>query len=756
MLVVSERHDVSRAVVAVVVIVIMVIAGVGIFLYSHSVTTNTNQSGKGAGGTTTQVYCLPFTTTVRSSTKCTATVSGDLPSGVVEWSASSNKGSVVFSQRTCTLVADSCSVSVTATPIGSLKIAASYRGNSVDAASSATYVPYLTTTTNFRGSPISIAVNSETHTVYVLNSPGTVSVIQGSSNTVVAEVDLGDGELGDIAVNPTTNMVYATNEYPGTLFAIDGSTNQVVANLSLGGGLLGIAVDAAINRIYVTNGNPVQVSVVNGSDNKVIATVPLVGTGYSHFIAVNPLTNRVYVDNGAYVNMIDGRTNRLISSFDVGCVYGIAVDPSTDIVYISCGSKVSVLNGLTNTLIGTIPGVGFSEPGVNLIGTGVSFFGSLAVNPSTGIVYVVDLGDNDALLVIDGSTRRMVHWIESTGNAGSQLGRSVAVDQVSNTVYATELDFGNVSVINGSTNRILTDIPGWGSPSALAVNPSTNAVYVTMIDSGLISVMNGSTNNIMDTISTGSPSNGIAVNPSTNIIYVTHYGKNTVSVISGSTNIVVATIAVGHSPMGVAVNPATNMVYVANLGSNSVSVIDGSKNTVIATIRMNGTPKGVATNPSTGMVYVGSDSRSEALTVINGSANEIVAYVSISGTANAVAVDASTNTIFVSGENQSADAAPHFAFIAVVNGTSKVVLKTLDFTCSACSTIFSMAVNPSTGLVYASDVNNLDVINSSTSALVLNMASVNAPGAVALNPVTGIAYVVLILDGTVLTVDWLS
>ena len=52
-----------------------------------------------------------------------------------------------------------------------------------------------------------VAVNSVTNTIYVANAgDDTVSVVNGSTNTVVATVTVGDTPLG-VAVNPATNTV---------------------------------------------------------------------------------------------------------------------------------------------------------------------------------------------------------------------------------------------------------------------------------------------------------------------------------------------------------------------------------------------------------------------------------------------------------------------------------------------------------------------------------------------------------------------
>src|SRR5207247_1285042 len=88
---------------------------------------------------------------------------------------------------------------------------------------------------------------------------------------------------------------------------------QVTATIPVGSGPNGVAVNPLTNRIYIANNGDSTVSVIDGSANAVIATIPVgsnpVGVG------VNPLTDRVYVaDNGVGIGpgtvpVIESTTN---------------------------------------------------------------------------------------------------------------------------------------------------------------------------------------------------------------------------------------------------------------------------------------------------------------------------------------------------------------------------------------------------------------------------------------------------------------
>ena len=83
------------------------------------------------------LYCAPVTVAAGSSTpaRCTAKVSGYLPSGQVAWTQSGS-GSVSFSAGTCNLANRLCSVALAGAKSGAVTVRASYGGDSDNTGSS--------------------------------------------------------------------------------------------------------------------------------------------------------------------------------------------------------------------------------------------------------------------------------------------------------------------------------------------------------------------------------------------------------------------------------------------------------------------------------------------------------------------------------------------------------------------------------------------------------------------------------------------
>jgi YVTN family beta-propeller protein len=87
---------------------------------------------------------------------------------------------------------------------------------------------------------------------------------------------------------------------------------------------------------------------------------------------------------------------------------------------------------------------------------------------------------------------------------------NIAVNIRGNTVYVSNYDSNDISVIDGSTNRLIKNIPVDGDkPAGIAFNPISNKVYVSNIGSETVSVLD------VSDINNSRILKNITVNPST-------------------------------------------------------------------------------------------------------------------------------------------------------------------------------------------------------------------------------------------------
>lgn len=267
----------------------------------------------------------------------------------------------------------------------------------------------------------------------------------------------------------------------------------------------------------------------------------------------------------------------------------------------------------------------------------------------------------------------------------------VAVNAVTNTIYASDAGAGTVSVIDGASNKTTATITVGGMPQGIAVNPATNMIYVALFAglSSTVSVIDGSDNSIVASIPVPGATYVVA-DSFTNRIY-TSDSDNTVRVIDGSSNTVVATISFSSVLEGIAVDVTRNLVYVEEVATPpSVGVIDGSTNTVTNTISVPqaGFLTGLAVDSSLNQIYA-SDSLVMKLFVISGATGSVLSSVSLPGAGNPKYAALGLN-----GEVMVTD--PSTDHIFLVNGTTRK----LDQTLHVLFEPWGAATNPITGRMY--------------------------------------------------------
>jgi YVTN family beta-propeller protein len=237
--------------------------------------------------------------------------------------------------------------------------------------------------------PIYLAVDPTTNRIYVSNqADDTVSVIDGTSNTVLAVVNVGHFPNG-IAVNPKTNTIYVANLTSGTLSIINGTT-LTTSTLWLGPNPAKVAVNTSTNRVYVTLENQNgALDVVDGRKHKIIASIGLPPFPLS--VAIDRRSNQVYVADFlcgcGQVSVIDGKTNEPVNTIALpgsSMVVGVAVDLKNEFGYAADeNSGFYVIDLASGNILGKVADHNYPNEVAAIPGT------SLAVEPDTGSDRVV-------------------------------------------------------------------------------------------------------------------------------------------------------------------------------------------------------------------------------------------------------------------------------------------------------------------------------------------------------------------------------
>lgn len=214
--------------------------------------------------------------------------------------------------------------------------------------------------------------------------------------------------------------------------------------------------------------------------------------------------------------------------------------------------------------------------------------------------------------------------------------------------------------------------------------------------------------------------------------------------LSGVTNVSLGDF-VGRQ---VAVDPATDTAYVvmvprSTTGTPSVDVIDLATDTVTATVPVGSDAQTLAVDPDTDLIYV-VNSGTDSISVIDGTTNAVTATIDLTGlpvnSVYGIAVDPVTDVIYAGLRNSSAE-----GMVAVINGASNTVTGTITTGMLGFPT--SISVDPVTDTVYAGFspefgvADNLCVISGATQSATSLINTGGDPEGIAVDPATNVFYV---------------
>jgi len=461
-----------------------------------------------------------------------------------------------------------------------------------------------------------IAVNTATNRVYIGNivlspyaDPYLIHVLDGADNTWLPDINLGNVasfEYIYLDTDPATNRVYVAFTGDDDLRVLDGNSHAEVARVHLAD-IGNVAVNPTTNRIYVRTSYEGAV-VLDGTTHAQIGTIPKI----SGRLRLNPLTNHVYGwasrSPGYIVQIADGATNAVADnvyldgnlenyglSTTLGKVFALHASwPS------AWAKKMTVIQDVSST--GPVP-----SPVPDLLTTLdlPEDADAVAVNSVTNRVYV---GVDGGLRVFDALTLASLPFINLATDSYAPPIYDVGVDEAQNRIYAVSVS--RTYVINGANNQKLGELAGGNK---IAVNPNNGRVYITddavwLGDPDRLRIYDGRTLAHIRTIDLGTSSyyqhSRVAVNPTTGYAYCTYSLDDNLRIISPTTDDVVQTI--DYSSSGdIAVNPTTNRVYVwvSRSGQYGALVLDGNTHEEVEPGMIQGISGKLVVNPLLDRLY---------------------------------------------------------------------------------------------------------------------------------------------------------
>jgi YVTN family beta-propeller protein len=574
--------------------------------------------------------------------------------------------------------------------------------------------------------PYGAAFDSTNGDVYVTDAySDTVSVISGTTNTVIATIPVGADPYGAV-FDSTNGDIYVTNSGSTYVSVISGSTNTIVAEIPGELGLYGGTFDTSNGDVYVTDARAFpyvsdDVEVISGATNAVVAFIHVGSDPYS--ATFDPTNGDIYVTNsGSHnVSVISGATNQVVSSVPVGSSpWGVTYDSTTASVYaVNQGSdNVSVISTSTNKVVATVP-----------VGSGPS---GAAFDSTNGEIYVANnYGAN--VTVISGSTNKGVATVSVLNPLGEVF------DPTNGEVYVTNSgQYSNkVSAISGTTNTVLENIPVSGAPLDVALDSTNGDLYVEIANSNFVYAVSGATDRVVATVQVGVGPEAAAFDSANGDVYVCNFDSGNVSVISGASNTVVASVPVGTGPDAAAFDSTNGDIYIANSYSNNATVISGASNTVVANLAVGGLPDGATFDTTNGDVYVTSGAAppfGQNVTVISGSSNKVVANIGVGGTPAGPAFDPANGDVYVPDHT--------YDNASVISGATNMVVANIPLGSNPTWAAF----NSANGDVYITDsligFSNVSVISGATNTVVATISTGVEPWGDAYDPTNGDVYAV--------------
>ena len=303
----------------------------------------------------------------------------------------------------------------------------------------------------------------------------------------------------------------------------------------------------------------------------------------------------------------------------------------------------------------------------------------------------------------------------------------IAVDSSTHLVYVANGLSDTVSIIDGSTPRVVTTVPVGRGPGAVAVDPSTHSVYVADIQDGSLSVLDGTSNRVTATLPIRATA--LAVDSATHTVYVgvdsnpiTITGAD-VQFLDEATGRVTATVAIGSGAM------------------------DSSLRSIAA----------VAVDPSTQTVYVGSNRKYEgesSISMIDGRTRQQIAMVPTGNIVSDVGVDANNHRVL-------ATVPFPFKSLELFDGATPPSFRAKPVTLHLGNRPLDVAVDPSTQIAYVAnaDDNTVSVVDENANQVLMTVplgADARNPGPLTVDPTTHAVYVANQGSNTVTVLDGLT
>ncbi len=646
---------------------------------------------------------------------------------------------------------------VTFSPDGSRAYVVNSNTNNVSVINTATNS--VLTTVPVGSTPFGALVSADGAKLYVTNEvSNTVSVI----NTItyaVSTINVGNKPKG-ITASPDGTKLYISNFNSNTISVISTSNNTVSATISTGANTNpnGVSLSLDGTRLYVAEQQQSYLSVFDTANNSLITTIPT-GTApyaFGNFISggsgCSPVTFSITV-----VPTPPTITAGISTGSISACVGSASANPFIRQIVVSgrylAGNVTATAPAGFEVSLAPGSGYGSSVPLVesnstlNATTVYVRSAASATVGNISGSVVLSSLAAAPQSVAVTGIINALptVNTVSNQTVTNGQATAAVNFTGTANTFLWTNDTPGIGLAASGNGNIASFNAVNNGSTPVIAhitATPITSGfAYIANGASGTISVVNTTTNAVVTSIPVSAFPHGVAVSPDGSRVYVASSSSNTVSIINTATNAVIATIPNGSAPWGVAVTPDGSTAYVANSGNDFIWAINTATNTVTATIHTGGSlTSGLVVSPDGSRLY-SANYNAGTLSVINTATNAVISTIAVAPLLNFPAISPDGTRLYITSPS---------GLVYVINTTTNTIVTSIP----TGSQPLGVVVSPDGSRVYVANSlsNTVSVINAATNTVV-NSLAITYPTGVSLSPDGNLLYVVNDTAGTLSVIN---
>ena len=355
---------------------------------------------------------------------------------------------------------------------------------------------------------------------YVVYDPADRNLFVGTDTAVVAVGSIGAGWSlsglsypGPLLYDPVDGHVYVSSG--DGLLAIDSRTFAVT---SIGYDFAtpyGLALDPTTNLVYASNRGGSTVTVIDASTNRVVGSLD--GLASADSATYDPLADELFVGNeqNYTLSIVDLRTNGTVGTVAGVYPWNVFFDNRTGDLFVGTGSGLQVISGRTNAVLANLTGYGGLVP--------------LAIDEAHGRVFALTRSEAFTvvpvyLLAID-TGNLSVAWNVTVTDLGIT---ALGYDPVTNDLYAGRWA-GGVEVLDASDGRNVTMVPGPFEPQSVLFDPANGYVYVASEGgAGYLWTLDPATNRFVIQFQLPDFPNGMVYDTANQAIYVA-VGQLTVS-----------------------------------------------------------------------------------------------------------------------------------------------------------------------------------------------------------------------------------